>query len=69
MDRVTPLDWLMVLLVFFGGGCWLVAGLFQLNLVKLLTFNTAWLGRSFYVVVGLAAIYMVWMAIRLNRTE
>jgi uncharacterized membrane protein YuzA (DUF378 family) len=68
MERVNPLDWFMVLLVLLGGGSWLAAGLFQLNLVKLVTFNVEWLARAFYVAVGIAAHYMVYMAYKLNRS-
>ena len=67
MERVNPLDWMMVLLVLLGGGCWLTAGLFQLNLVKLIFLDIEWLGRTFYVVVGIAAHYMVYLAFKLNR--
>ena len=69
MERLNPLDWFMVLLVLVGGGCWLASGLFQLNVVKLVTLNIEWLGRAFYVAVGLAAHYIALMAFRLNKAK
>jgi len=68
-DRLNALDWLMVFLVLLGGGAWLAAGLWQLNLVKLIFFNEEWLARTFMVIVGLAAHYIVFMAIRLNKAK
>lgn len=69
MNRLNALDWMMVLLVLLGGGAWLAAGLFQLNLVKLIFFNEEWLARTFMVVVGIAAHYIVFMALRLNKVR
>lgn len=68
-DRLNALDWLMVLLVLLGGGAWLAAGLWQLNLVKLITLNEEWLARTIMVIVGIAAHYIVYMAIRLNKAK
>lgn len=69
MERVNALDWFMVLLVLLGGGVWLTAGLFQLNLVKLIFFDIEWMGRLFYVAVGIAAHYMVYLTFKLNRAD
>lgn len=68
MAKVNPLDWFMILLVVIGGGCWLAAGLFNLNLIKLFTFNMEWLGRLFYVAVGIAAHYLIYFAIRVSKS-
>lgn len=69
MDRLNALDWLMVLLVVLGGGAWLAAGLWQLNLVTLIFMEVEWLARAFMVVVGIAAHYMIYLAIKCNKAK
>ncbi len=58
--RVHTLDWVAVVLLIIGGLNWLLVGLFRYDIVAgTLGLATDVLSRIAYVIVGLAAIYMI----------
>jgi len=57
----TPLDWLAIVLVIVGGLNWGLVGLLDLDLVDLIFGSIPILAKLVYVLVGLAAIYMIYM--------
>ena len=59
MERNT-MDWIALVLVIVGGLNWGLVGLFQWNLVSALFGSVAWLERLVYILVGLAALYMIY---------
>ncbi|MFP4424122.1 MAG: DUF378 domain-containing protein [Candidatus Woesearchaeota archaeon] len=60
----NAMDWIALVLVIVGGLNWGLVGLFQFNLVDFLFGSIALLERVIYVLVGVAALYMVYYATR-----
>lgn len=58
----TAIDWLALLLVIVGGLNWGLVGLFNFDLVAAIFGAMSTLSRVVYIVVGLAALYMVYFA-------
>jgi len=55
----SVLDWIALILVIVGGLAWGLYGAFNFNLVETI-FRVAMLVKIVYILVGLAAIYMVY---------
>ena len=69
MDRrLTTLDWIAITLVIIGGLNWLLVGLFSFDLVAAIFGELAVISRIIYILVGLAAIYIIYLATRITRT-
>ncbi|MBN2488531.1 MAG: DUF378 domain-containing protein [Methanosarcinaceae archaeon] len=62
MTERSPLDWLALILVIVGGLNWGLVGLFGLDLVELIFGSIEILQRIIYILVGLAAVYMIYFA-------
>lgn len=62
MRKLNVLDWLAIILTIIGGINWGLVGLFGFDLVASLFGMMTVLSRVIYVVVGLAALYMVALA-------
>lgn len=62
MGKFKALDWLAIVLTIIGGLNWGLVGLFGFDLVASLFGMMTVLSRVIYVVVGLAALYMVALA-------
>ncbi|HQF41228.1 MAG TPA: DUF378 domain-containing protein [Candidatus Paceibacterota bacterium] len=62
MGKFKALDWLAIILTIIGGINWGLVGLFGFDLVASLFGMMTVLSRVIYVVVGLAALYMVALA-------
>lgn len=58
MDTSETLYWIALILVVIGGINWLLVGLFDFNLVTAI-FGDSILTTIIYVLVGLAAIYLI----------
>ena len=56
----TTLDWIALILVLIGGLNWLLVGLFSWNLVNAIFGSIAILERIIYIIVGIAALYMIY---------
>lgn len=61
MHKFNFLDWIVILLVIIGGLNWGLVGLFGFNLVEYLFGYMSIISRIVYIVVGLAAIYMIFL--------
>jgi len=55
----TVLDWIAFVLVIVGGLNWGLVGLFGFDLVAWLFGAVAWLQILVYLLVGVAALYMI----------
>lgn len=62
MRKLNVLDWIAIALTIIGGINWGLVGLFGFDLVASLFGMMTVLSRVIYVVVGLAALYMVALA-------
>jgi len=68
MRRLTTLDWIALILVIIGGLNWLLVGLFSFDLVAAIFGELTLLSRIIYILVGLAALYTIYLATRITRT-
>lgn len=57
-------DWIAMVLLIIGGINWGLVGLFKLDLVAALFNNVPVLRDIIYTLVGLAALYAVYIAVR-----
>ena len=58
------LDWIALVLVIIGGLNWGLVGLFGVDLVAAVFGSISWLQNIVYVLVGLAAVYMIYFAVK-----
>lgn len=67
---MKTLETVAMWLVVIGGLNWLLVGLFNYDLVAGLFGEGSALSRLVYVLVGLAAVYVLWMlAMRMGRRD
>lgn len=64
MKNANTLDMLALALVIIGGLNWGLVGLLNLDLVQLILGSIPILAQLVYIVVGLAALYMVYFAVK-----
>ncbi len=58
---MSALDWVAVILVIVGGLNWGLVGFFKFDLVAAIFGDMSTLSRIIYDLVGLAALYMIYM--------
>lgn len=59
MKKLNTGDWIAVVLVIIGGLNWLLVGLFRFDLVAAIFGPFSFLSRLIYILVGLAALYLL----------
>ena len=59
--KMNALDWIAFVLVIVGGLNWGLVGLFSVDLVELIFGSIPVLQRIVYVLVGLSALYMIYI--------
>lgn len=70
MKKLNVLDWVALVLVIVGGLNWALVGLFYFDLVSYLfvqLLNVVMLARVVYVLVGVAALYLIFTASKLAK--
>ncbi len=67
MTKLKGLDWLALILVIIGGLSWGVAGLFKIIPICSIFGEMSALSRVIYILVGLAAIWMLGISGKLAR--
>jgi len=67
MNKLNTGDWLAVVLVIIGGLNWLLVGLFKFDLVAMIFGNYSFLSRLIYIIVGLAALYLLFTVSRYTK--
>ena len=65
--KLSTLDIVAIILVVVGGLNWGLVGLFQFDLVATIFGVASALSRIVYIVVGLAAIYLAVISMKLER--
>ena len=65
MQKLTTLDVVALVLTVVGGLNWGLVGLGDWNLVEMVLGMT--IARVVYVVVGLSAVYVLWLWTKLER--
>ncbi|MBC7349788.1 MAG: DUF378 domain-containing protein [Candidatus Aminicenantes bacterium] len=59
MSKLNWLDWLCFILVIVGGLNWLLVGAFSFDLVKAIFGDMTTIARIVYILVGVAALYIL----------
>lgn len=67
MKKLSALDWIAMILVIVGGLNWGLFGIFGFDLVKEVLGGISALQKIVYILVGLAAVYMVVIASKLGK--
>lgn len=67
MTKLNVLDWIALILVIIGGLNWGLVGLLNFDLVATLFGDMSTLSKIVYVLVGLAAIDMIVLAVKLGK--
>lgn len=63
----NALDWVATVLLIIGGLNWGTIGLFDTNLVAMLVGDMTRAARVIYGLVGLAALYSIYLSTKVNR--
>lgn len=61
---LTPLDWIALVLAILGGLNWGLVGAFSFDLVAAIFGAGSAIARLIYILVGLAALYLIYYAVR-----
>lgn len=61
MNKLNALDWIALILLIIGGLNWALVGIFNFDLVAFIFGNLSIVSRIVYVLVGLSAIYMLFV--------
>ncbi|KKS65998.1 MAG: hypothetical protein UV40_C0034G0005 [Parcubacteria group bacterium GW2011_GWA1_42_7] len=67
MDKFNILDWIAMIILIIGGINWGLIGFFDYNLVESL-FGTETLTMIIYDLVGLAALYTIYVLTKMGHT-
>jgi uncharacterized membrane protein YuzA (DUF378 family) len=67
MKNLNALDWIALVLVIVGGLNWGLVGIFSFNLVDWIFGGVYFIARIIYILVALAAIYMIIIAATLKK--
>lgn len=58
------IDWIALVLVIIGGLNWGLVGIGGWNVVDIIFGSIGWLARLIYILIGLAALWMIYFAIK-----
>lgn len=67
MNKLTTFDWVALTLVLVGGLNWLLVGLFNWDLVAAIFGDMSIVSRLVYIVVGLAAVWILLISNKLTK--
>jgi uncharacterized membrane protein YuzA (DUF378 family) len=67
MKNLNALDWIALVLVIVGGLNWGLVGIFGFDLVAWIFGGVYFIARIIYILVALAAIYMIIIAATLKK--
>lgn len=67
MNKLNALDWLALVLVIVGGINWGAVGAFDVDLVQAIFGDMATVSRVVYILVGLSAVYLAAMSMKLGK--
>ena len=62
--RLNALDWVAMVLLIVGGLNWGLVGLFDIDVVARILGVMTTASRTVYILVGLAAIYSIYLCVR-----
>jgi len=67
MNKLNAFDWLALILVIVGGLNWGLVGIFKFDLVATIFGDMSSLSRVVYALVGLAAVYLAAISMKLAK--
>jgi uncharacterized membrane protein YuzA (DUF378 family) len=67
MKNLSALDWIALILVIVGGLNWGLVGIFGFDLVAWIFGSVYFIARIVYILVALAAVYMIIIATTLKK--
>ncbi len=67
MSKLNALDWIALILIVVGGLNWGLVGAFNFNLVAKIFGDMSVLSRIVYILVGLSAIYTIFILGKLGK--
>lgn len=67
MSKLTTVDIVALVLLVIGGLNWGLIGLADVNLVDWVLGSMSMLSRLVYILVGLSALYVGWLWMKLER--
>jgi uncharacterized membrane protein YuzA (DUF378 family) len=67
MKKLSALDWVAMILVVIGGLNWGLVGAFNFDLVATIFGAMSTLSRIVYILVGIAAIYVLLTASKMGK--
>ena len=68
-STMSAIDWIAMVLLIVGGINWGLVGLFDFNLVAAIFGEMSALSRLVYVLVGLSALWCLYTATKLGRSD
>jgi len=68
MNSLNSFDWIAVLLLAIGGLNWGLVGVFNFDLVATIFGDMSALSRIVYTVVGISAIYVLTLSMKLKKS-
>ena len=67
MNKLNILDWIVLILVVVGGLNWGLVGILEFDLVATIFGDMSAISRVVYTLVGVAAIYTIYLATRVGK--
>ena len=67
MNKLNAFDWLAVVLVIVGGLNWGLVGILKFDLVATIFGDMSSLSRIVYALVGIAAVYLAAISMKLAK--
>jgi uncharacterized membrane protein YuzA (DUF378 family) len=67
MSKLNALDWIALILIVVGGLNWGLVGAFKFDLVAKIFGDMSALSRIVYILVGLSAIYTIFILGKLGK--
>ncbi|HKK54232.1 MAG TPA: DUF378 domain-containing protein [Patescibacteria group bacterium] len=67
MNKLNSLDWIALILLVVGGLNWLLVGLFSFDLVASIFGYMTTVSKIIYVLVGLSAVYILFLSGKIRR--
>jgi uncharacterized protein len=71
MHHKSPsvLDWIALVILFIGGINWGLVGLFHFDIIAAIFGDYSPISRILYIIIGLAAIYVLVRALSCNKRD
>ncbi len=67
MAKLNVVDWIAMILMIIGGLNWGLVGVFKFDLVRAIFGDMTIISRIVYILVGVAAIYGIFILLRLCK--